>query len=148
MVIVSVKEIAYRDTGDRTGWEKWHKAAIDESAGQIWGAERWLASVDQFKRRDGRIVTLPPKAERRVHRIAVSLGAHGQTPMRWGDLGHGFVHVYDELSIGAVFGYLGTIISATGRDFGDAVDASRAALLVFAADRGAELRRGWSNLTP
>jgi|SRR6266850_6562699 len=109
LVIVSVKDIQYRDTGDRTGWERWHKAAIEKSANQLWGAERWLASVDQFKRSDGRIVTLPPKAERQIHRIAVSLGARGQTSLRWGNLGHGFVHVYDEFSLGAVFGYLDTI---------------------------------------
>ena len=109
VIVVSVKEIQYRDTGDRTGWERWHKAAIDESAKQIWGAERWLTSVDQFKRSDGRIVTLPPKAERTIHRIAVSLGAHGHTPLRWGDFGHGFVHVYDEYSVGAVFWELDTI---------------------------------------
>ncbi len=109
VVIVSVKDIQYRDTGDQTGWERWHKAAIEESAKQIWGAERWLASVDQFERSDERKVTLPPKAERKIHRIAVSLGARGQAPMRWGDLGHGFVHVYDEFSLGAVFGHLDTI---------------------------------------
>jgi hypothetical protein len=109
VIVVSVKEIQYRDTGDRTGWERWHKAAIDESAKQIWGAERWLTSVDQFKRSDGRIVTLPPKAERMIHRIAVSLGARGHTPLRWGDFGHGFVHVYDEYSVGAVFRELDTI---------------------------------------
>ena len=108
VVLVSVKEIRYRDTRDRTGWERWHKAAVDESAKQIWGAERWLTSVDQFKRSDGRIVTLPPKAERMIHRIAVSLGARGHTPLRWGDFGHGFVHVYDEYSVGAVFGELDT----------------------------------------
>lgn len=109
VVVVSVKEIQYRDTGDRTGWERWHKAAIEESAKQIWGAERWLSSVDQFKRSDGRIVTLPPKVERVIHRIAISLGARGHTPLRWGDFGHGFVHVYDEYSVGAVFGELDTI---------------------------------------
>ncbi len=109
IVIVSVKEIRYRDTGDKTGWERWHKAAVAESAKQIWGAERWLASVDLIKRGDGRVITLPPKAERKIHRIAVSLGARGQTPLRWGDLGHGFVHVYDEFSLGAVFGHLDTI---------------------------------------
>ena len=109
VVIVSVKDIRYRDTGDQTGWKRWHKAAIEESANQIWGAERWLASVDQFERSDGRMVTLPPKAKRKVHRIAVSLGARGQTPLRWGDLGRGFVHVYDEFSLGAMFGHLDTI---------------------------------------
>jgi hypothetical protein len=109
VVIVSVKDIQYCDTGDQTGWERWHKAAIEKSANQIWGAERWLASVDQFERSDGRIVTLPPIAERKIHRVAVSLGARGQTPFRWGDLGHGFVHVYDEFSLGAAFGHLDTV---------------------------------------
>jgi hypothetical protein len=109
VIIVSVKEIQYRDTGDRTGWERWHRAAVEESAGQIWGAERWLSSIDKVGRSDGRMVNLPPKSERTVHRISVSLGARGQAPVRWGDLGHGFLHVYDELSLAAVFEYLDTI---------------------------------------
>ncbi len=109
VIIVSVKEVKYRDTGDRTGWDRWLKAAIEESTNQIWGAEHWLASVNQLERSDGRVVTLPPKVERKIHRIAVSLGGRGMTPLRWGDFGHGFVHVYDEFSLNAVFEYLDTI---------------------------------------
>lgn len=109
VIIVSVKEIQYREKEDRIGWERWHRAAVEKSADQIWGAERWLRSVDKIGRSDGRIVNLPPKSDRTVHRISVSLGARGQAPVLWGDLGHGFVHVYDELSLTAVFQYLDTI---------------------------------------
>src|SRR4051812_31031570 len=42
VIIVSVKEIQYKDTGDKVGWDRWHRDAIDASARQIWGAERWL----------------------------------------------------------------------------------------------------------
>ena len=45
IVIFSVKDIEYRDTGDKTGWDRWHKAAIEKSVKQIWGAERWLRAA-------------------------------------------------------------------------------------------------------
>ncbi len=109
IVIISVKEIEYKDTGDRTGWERWVRTAIEESASQIWGAERWLDTVDEVIRHDGRTITLPKKDERHYHRISVSLGGKGQVPLKWGNLGNGFVHVFDEYSIDAVFGALDTI---------------------------------------
>lgn len=109
IVIISVKENEYKDTGDKTGWERWQKAAIEKSASQIWGAERWLATVDRFSRHDDRVVTLPEKSKRRYHRISVSLGAQGHVPLKWGDLGNGFVHLFDEYSVGVVFGILDTI---------------------------------------
>jgi hypothetical protein len=109
IVIVSVKDVTYRDTGDQTGFDRWQRAAIEAPARQIAGAERWLNSVSQFDRRDGRSVTLPPSVERKIHRIAVSLGSRGEAPLRWGDFGHGFVHVFDELSLTAAFGELDTI---------------------------------------
>lgn len=84
IVIISVKENEYKDTGDTTGWERWQKAAIEKSASQIWGAERWLGTVDSFTRHDGRVVTLPDKSKRRYHRISVSLGAQGHVPLKWG----------------------------------------------------------------
>jgi len=109
IVIISVKENEYKDTGDTTGWERWQKSAIEKSASQIWGAERWLATVDRFTRYDGRVVTLPEKTSRRYHRISVSLGGQGHVPLKWGDLGNGFVHLCDEYSVGVVFGVLDTI---------------------------------------
>ena len=109
IIIVSVKENDYKDTGDAVGWKRWEKAAIEKSAAQIWGAERWLNEVDEIVRHDGRVITLPEKGERQYHRISVSLGGRGQVPLKWGDLGNGFVHVCDEFSSGVIFSVLDTI---------------------------------------
>lgn len=121
IVIISVKECEYKDTGDKTGWERWEKAAIEKSASQIWGAERWLQTVDQVVRHDGRRISLPAKAERKYHRISVSLGGRGHVPIKWGDLGNGFIHVCDEYSVGVVFSALDTIT-----DFVEFLGASEA----------------------
>ncbi|MET0002667.1 MAG: hypothetical protein ABW087_03520 [Candidatus Thiodiazotropha sp.] len=109
IVIISVKDIEYKDTGDEAGWKRWTKSAIDKSSSQIWGAERWLDSSAEFTRHDGRQVELPPKENRIVHRLSVSLGAQRKIPTKSGDLGHGVVHVCDEFSLGAIFGLLDTI---------------------------------------
>ncbi|HLF97480.1 MAG TPA: hypothetical protein VI457_10085 [Methylococcaceae bacterium] len=119
MVIISVKDNEYRETGDKTGWERWTKAALEKSYSQIWGAERWLERVDRVVRADGRVVFLPGRSSRQYHRIAVALGAHGEVPLKWGDAGNGFVHVCDEYSIGALFLVLDTIT-----DFVDFLRAS------------------------
>lgn len=109
IIIISVKEIEYKDTGDTTGYERWIKHAIEKSAIQIWGAERWLNTVNSVIRHDGRIVTLPPKNKRIYYRISISLGSKEQIPIQWGDLGHGFVHVCDEKSVNILFEALNTI---------------------------------------
>lgn len=109
MVIISVKDNEYRETGDKTGWERWTKAALEKSHSQIWGAERWLETVDRVERADGRVISLPERSSRQYHRIAVALGAHGEVPLKWGDTGNGFVHVCDEYSVGALFQVLDTI---------------------------------------
>lgn len=109
IIIISVKEIEYRDTGDAVGWERWQKAAIEKSVQQIRGAERWLRVADKVIRHDGREIALPPKMERRFHRLTVSLGGRGKVPLKWGDFGHGFVHLLDEYSLKATFGELTTI---------------------------------------
>lgn len=114
IVIISVKDIQYKETGDPAGWNRWVKSAIDKSASQIWGAERWLNSVQSFTRHDGRQVDLPPKENRQIHRISVSLGAKRQLPTKSGDLGNGIVHVCDEYSLGAIFGLLDTITDFVG----------------------------------
>ncbi|WP_131669445.1 hypothetical protein [Psychrobacter pygoscelis] len=109
IIIISVKDIKYKDTRDEAGFKRWTKAAIDKSASQIWGAERWLSSSVEFTRHDGRKVELPSKVDRIVHRISVSLGAQRKIPTKSGDLGYGVVHVCDEFSLGAIFGLLDTI---------------------------------------
>ena len=109
VVIISVKEVEYRNTGDKIGWNRWHRTAVDGAAQQIWGAERWLRTVDRFQRNDGREINLPPRHARRYHRISVSLGGRGNVPLKWGDLGNGFVHVLDEHSLVETFRELDTI---------------------------------------
>lgn len=109
IIIFSVKDIEYRDTGDQTGWERWHKAAIDKSVRQIWGAERWLRDSDRIIRNDGREVMLPPKEGRQIHRVTVSLGGRDEVPLKWGNFGHGFVHLLDEQSLDAAFSELTTV---------------------------------------
>lgn len=109
VIIISVKENEYKDTGDKTGWERWQKAAIEKSVSQIWGAERWLEKVDEIVRHDGRKIALPKKDERQFHRVSVSLGGKGHVPLKWGDFGNGFVHVCDEYSVGVIFSALDTI---------------------------------------
>lgn len=113
VIIISVKEIEYKDTGDKIGYERWTKAAINKSAAQIYGAERWLENKDIFIRNDNRSVELPPKESRIIHRVSVSLGGKGKIPITWGELGNGFVHVFDEVSIDVVFRLLDTITDFT-----------------------------------
>ena len=114
IVIISVKDIKYKDTGDEAGWNRWTKAAIDKSASQIRGAERWLDSAVEFARHDGRKVELPPKEDRIVHRVSLSLGAQRRIPTKSGDLGYGIIHVFDEFSLEAIFGLLDTITDFVG----------------------------------
>ena len=108
IIIFSVKEVAFKNTGDQVGWERWRRTAIEESASQIAGAERWIAANPNVITRDGE-PGLPFPASCRVHRIAVALGSEGEVPMTFGDFGKGFVHVFDEESLHTLMQELDTI---------------------------------------
>ncbi len=109
IVIISVKDIQYKDTGNFAEEGRWVKSAIKKSVDQIYGAERCLKNVNTVTRSDGIVVELLSKEDRIVHRISVSLGAKRQISTISGDFGKGFVHVLDEFSLGAIFGLLDTI---------------------------------------
>jgi hypothetical protein len=111
VIVISVKEIGLGDSGDISiDWERWSKRAIDASAKQIYGAERWLKSARRVVKSDGFDgLSLPDPRKRRLHRVAVALGSEGKAPIKYGDLGKGFVHVFDESSFYAVLGELDTI---------------------------------------
>lgn len=109
VIIFSVKEVEYKDTGTESGIYRWIKAAIDKSVSQIYGAERWLKSSNVVLRHDERRVSLPPKNRRTYHRIAVALGSNEEVPMKWGDFDKGFVYVCDEKGLDALFESLDTI---------------------------------------
>jgi hypothetical protein len=77
VLIVSVKEIAVGSTGEpAVDWTRWQRTAIDASAKQIYGAERWLQTAERVVCFDGSPgIALPPLSARRVHRIAIALGS-------------------------------------------------------------------------
>jgi hypothetical protein len=108
IIIFSIKEVAFNDTGDKVGLERWRRAAIEESCGQISGAVRWIESNPSVITKDGEPGLAFP-APRRVHRIAVALGSQGQVPLTFGDFGKGFIHVLDEVSLNTVMEELDTI---------------------------------------
>jgi len=77
-LIFSDKDCAFPDTGDRDlDWRRWYRRAVERSAEQVWGAERWI------KLHPGRIfldractqpfpIDLPDPATAKFHRILVS----------------------------------------------------------------------------
>jgi hypothetical protein len=109
IIIFSVKEVAFKDTGDRVGWERWRRAAIEESCSQITGAERWIEANPNVVTKDGEPGLPFPGSNRVVHRIAVALGSRGEVPMTFGDSGKGFIHVFDEQSLNTLMEELDTI---------------------------------------
>lgn len=111
IIIVSVKEIGFKNSGDvLSDWERWRKKAIEASVKQIYGAERWIAVASTVIRSDGSLgIRFPDMQVRRVHRIAVALGGEEKMPIHFGDFGKGFVHVFDKKSLQIIMGELNTV---------------------------------------
>jgi len=72
LIVFSVKDIDVSSAKDpAVAWLRWRKKAIEQSAGQIYGAERWLDSATHVVRSDGSPgLALPLVSERRLHRVA------------------------------------------------------------------------------
>jgi hypothetical protein len=111
IIIISVKEIEYKDTGKpEVDFERWRRKAINESCKQIYGAERRIDLQPNVITHEGKItLPFPRKDTRNIYRIAVALGSKEKIPMTFGDFGKGFVHVFDEKSLQALFSELDTI---------------------------------------
>jgi hypothetical protein len=116
IIIFSVKDICLTDSGDfSTDWVRWRKKAIEASAKQIYGAERWLNGSSQVIRSNGSPgIKLPSREARRIHRVAVALGDQGKVPISFGNFGKGFVHVLNKTSLNAIMGELDTIEDFVG----------------------------------
>ncbi len=112
IIIFSVKDINIKETDDvEQDAERWLKRAIDASAKQIYGAERMLSMSDIVLLSDGKTeIKLPPKKERIVFRVAVALGRKETFPLKFGDLGKGYVHVFDQDSFDKALIELDTIL--------------------------------------
>ena len=111
VIIFSVKEIVYKDTGDTLlDWDRWTKKTIDASCKQIYGAEKWLLKSNNVVTREGKQgLEIPPKSIIKVHRVAIALGGNGKTPLYYGDFGKGFIHVFDEAALQTIMQELDTI---------------------------------------
>ncbi|MEE9123406.1 MAG: NERD domain-containing protein [candidate division NC10 bacterium] len=111
IVIFSVKEIALgADDPGETELRRWHRRAVDTSAKQLYGAERILGQLERIQHPDGsHAIHLPPKDRRRTHRVVVALGGGGKVPIVFGDLGKGFVNVFDETSLHLILNELDTV---------------------------------------
>lgn len=116
IIIFSVKDIKLTESEDiETDWKRWNRRAIEKSANQVYGAERWLKSVTHVIRSDGSSgIKLPAGDEQRIHRVVVALGGKDKVPMVYGDLGKGFVHVLDEISFGIILQELDTVSDFIG----------------------------------
>ena len=81
VIIFSDKSCAYPDTGDEVkDWARWFKRSIKESAGQVYGAERWIRHHPTRIFLDPGCkhplpLKLPPSDEMRIHRVVVARGA-------------------------------------------------------------------------
>ncbi len=111
IVIFSVKDIAIADgPADSVDASRWRRRAIEASCKQLYGAERWLASATRVVRSDGTAgLSLPDRERRRIHRVAVALGADRTVSFEMGEFGKGFVHVFDEIGLDIVMRELDTI---------------------------------------
>lgn len=115
IIIISVKDTTVSNHPDENvQYERWTKKAIHESADQIYGAERFLNSVDEIPTKNrSRTVKLPKKGQRIIHRIAIAFGSKPEFPLETGNFGKGFIHVFDEKSTWIVINELDTITDFT-----------------------------------
>ncbi|HEX7904876.1 MAG TPA: hypothetical protein VF487_13450 [Chitinophagaceae bacterium] len=111
IIIFSVKEINIKDSGDHDiDFDRWERKAIDESVAQIYGAERIIKQKEEILLKDKTTkIKLPGHGIRNIYRVAVAFGRGDRFPLKVGDFGKGFVHVFDERSIKIVLEELDTV---------------------------------------
>ena len=115
IIIFSVKDIAPSKHEDETVvYKRWVKKAITESISQIFGAEKYLSKVDTVSLKNSTYtITLPPKEERIIHRVAIALGSKDYYPLPMGHFEEGYVNVFDEKSTTILLKELDTITDFT-----------------------------------
>lgn len=111
IIIFSVKEINIKTSSNQeTDINRWIERAIDSSVKQIYGAERFIKQSSKIKLKDRSTeIKIPKDINWNIHRIAVSFGRGERFPLKYGDLGKGFVHVFDERSVQIILHELDTI---------------------------------------
>ena len=113
IIIVSVKDVRLASELNSVTAEKWYRKAVEASAKQVYGAERYLTGATAISDRSGRTLPLPSLHRRQIHRLCVAFGSQGRLGLPMGDLGKGFVHVTDEVSFPVLLRELDTISDLT-----------------------------------
>lgn len=115
IIIISVKDISVSEhTDERIQYDRWVKKAVLDSTDQIYGAERFLKTVNEVYSKDKKSkIKLPKKGVRVIHRIAVAFGSKDNFPIPTGNFGKGIVHVFDEKSTFTIINELDTITDFT-----------------------------------
>lgn len=115
IIIISVKDIKVSNHKDKSiQYSRWIKQAVDDSIKQIFGAEKFLKSVDKIKLKNRKTqIELPKKEDRIIHRIAIAFGSDYDFPLPMGYDTRGFVHVFDEKSTALIISELDTITDFT-----------------------------------
>lgn len=93
VIIFSDKDCEFPDTGKlELDWQRWYRRAVEKSAKQIWGAERWLKTfpdrvyLDRSCTQDFPI-KLPDPAIAKYHRIVVAHNASERSRRELGGSG-------------------------------------------------------------
>lgn len=115
IIIISVKDIKMSNHSDDViKYERWVKKAIDDSAKQIYGAEKFIQNSDEVLLNDYKTkISLPKKENRKIYRIAIAFGSSPNFPLPMGDFGKGYISVFDEKSTAIIFSELDTITDFT-----------------------------------
>ena len=93
ILIFSDKDCVFPDTGNlELDWARWFRRAIQKSAAQLWGAERWIKSYpDRLFLDPGCAqkfpLNLPDPATAQFHRILVAHGVSGRCRKELGGSG-------------------------------------------------------------
>jgi hypothetical protein len=93
IIIFSDKDCRFGDAGDlQMGWIRWFKRAVQNSAKQVWGAERWIKEFPKRLFLDKQCTSpfplnLPDPAKATFHRIVVAHDASRACRKHWGGSG-------------------------------------------------------------
>lgn len=93
IIIFSDKDCDFPNTGNPDlDWSRWYKKAVQKSAEQIWGAERWIMSHPELLFLDRKCsipfpIDLPDPSVAKVHRIVVAHSVSDRCVKEYGGSG-------------------------------------------------------------
>lgn len=103
VVIFSDKSICWPSGDDiELAWSRWYRRAVEKSVAQIRGAERWIRDFPERIFLDPKCsqplpIELPPANRRRVHGVAVALGAQQACQRFFGGCSDGSLMIMPEI---------------------------------------------------